>query len=726
LKIRNIVFALFAAAFAVPSFAGEGMWMPEQVPLFEEQLKALGMTVEAKSFADLTGFPMGAVLSIGGCTASFVSPQGLVVTNHHCAYGAVQYNSSPDRDLTLNGFLAKSFDEELPAGPGSRVWVTTKIDDVTEHLRGKIDAKIVGKQRHDILEERTKSLVAECERPGGVRCRVASYFEGARYLRVTQMEIRDVRLVYAPAEKIGDFGGEVDNFMWPRHTGDFSFLRAYVGKDGKPADYSKENVPFAPAQFLKVSTGELNDGDLVIVAGYPGRTSRHVTADEYRVAEEFTFPRSIENYKAVEQILEAQSAKSQATRIRLASKVETNANGLKRFEGTLAGMKKGNLLAKKRADESELKAWIAADPARAKKFGTVLDEVAKLDARKWETRERDFVASWLGRASTLLSQATTISRLAIERGKKDALREPGYQERDWSRIRSMSERAQRSLDVETDRLLLTHFLKLASGLPAGQRIGAVDAALAATGESTADLQIAKLVEKLFADTKLGDKDARLAMLAETSAELKARGDAMLDFGSAIEAEQMEQEKIADEISGSMSLAKARYMDALLAMRGGMVYPDANGTLRVTFGTLEGYNPRDGVRYKSQTSIAGVLDKDTGIDPFNSPAALLEAARAGRTAGYVDAELGTLPVNFLTNCDTTGGNSGSPTLNRNGELCGLLFDGNYESIASDWVFVPEVARSIHVDSRYMLWVMDYVDHAHNLMREMGIEPQSAAK
>ncbi|MCM2314106.1 MAG: S46 family peptidase [Thermoanaerobaculia bacterium] len=726
MKLRRLLPLTLVLTIAGSVHAGEGMWMPEQVPLFQEQLAALGMTVDAKSFSDLTGFPMGAVISLGGCTASFVSPKGLVVTNHHCAFGAVQYNSTPERDLTVNGFLAKSIDEELPAAPGSKVWVTTKIDDVTEHLRGKIDATITGKKRHDVLEERTKALVAECERPGGVRCRVASYFEGAKYLRITQMEIRDVRLVYAPAEKVGDFGGEIDNFMWPRHTGDFSFYRAYVGRDGKPADFSKDNVPFEPAQFLKVSTGEISDGDLVIVAGYPGRTSRHVTADEYKIAEELYYPRSIEHYRTVASILAAESAKSDAARIRLASRSEANSNGLKRFEGTLAGMKKGNLLARKRTEEAELKAWIAADPARAKRYGGALEEVAKLDARKWATQERDFLAGWLGRSSTLLSQATTISRLAIERGKKDALREPGYQERDWPRIRAASERAQRSLDVDVDKLLLAHFLKLAVSLPEGQRIQTVDKALLATGETTADAQVTALIERLFTNTKLADKTARAAMLEETPAQQRARRDAMLDFGREIEAEQFGYSLAGDEIQGSMAIAKAKYMDAILAMRGGKVYPDANGTLRVTFGTLEGYNPRDGVRYNSQTTIDGVLAKNTGVDPFNSPAALLEAARAGRTAGYVDAELGALPVNFLTNCDTTGGNSGSPTLNRKGELCGLLFDGNYESIASDWVFVPEVARSIHVDSRYMLWVMDYVDGAHNLMREMGFEPKSSPK
>jgi len=723
MKLRIMMALVVAMTFPIAVQAGEGMWMPQQVPMFEEQLGALGMTIDAKSFADLTGFPMGAVISLGGCTASFVSPHGLVVTNHHCAFGSIQHNSTPERDLTVNGFLARSFEEELPAASGTKVWVTTKIDDVTEHLRGKIDPKVTGAERYAVIERRTKSIVADCERGGGVRCRVASFFEGVQYMRITQTEILDVRLVYAPAEGVGNYGGDVDNFMWPRHTGDFSFYRAYVGKDGRPADYSKENVPFAPAHWLKVSTEEIDEGDLMIVAGYPGRTSRHITADEFQMAHVFRYPRSIEVYKAVLEILRSESAKSDAARIRLASKIETNANGLKRFEGTYEGMSKDKLIDRKRSDESELKAWIASDPARVKKYGGALAEIAKLDQRSWATMERDFAASWMTRSSTLLSQAVTIHRLAVERQKKDADRKPEYQERDMPRIRAVSDRAQKTLDLPSDRALLGHVLKLAAALPRGQRIDAVDKALAATGETTIDAQVTKLLDRLYSSTKMGDLAERTAMLAETPTQLKARGDAFLDFAAATLPQRLEREKVEHEISGSMAIVRPKYMDAMRAMRGGMLYPDANGTLRVTFGVVEGYRPRDGVSYKSQTTVGGLVEKETGVNPFNSPKALLEAVRGSRTVGYTDAELGTVPVNFLTTADTTGGNSGSPTLNRKGELCGLLFDGNYESIASDWVFIPEITRSIHVDARFMLWVMDYVDGAHNLLREMGIEPKS---
>src|SRR5437868_2994142 len=280
-------------AFATMAFADEGMWMPQQVPQLAAELRKMGIKIDPNRFADLTGDPMGAVISLGGCTASFVSPDGLAVTNHHCGFGALQFNSTPQRDLITNGFLAKTRDEELPAGPGARMFVTTNIEDVTNRVTGGINAKMTDLDREKAIDRAQKQLVEECEKPGGVRCRVASFFEGSQYLRTTQMEIRDVRLVYAPALGVGDFGGETDNWMWPRHTGDWSFLRAYVGADGKPADYAKSNVPYHPAHYLKVSTDGINPGDLVIVAGYPGRTFRYRTAAEVQNMQDYVYPTTI-------------------------------------------------------------------------------------------------------------------------------------------------------------------------------------------------------------------------------------------------------------------------------------------------------------------------------------------------------------------------------------------------------------------------------------------------
>ena len=444
------------------------------------------------------------------------------------------------------------------------------------------------------------------------------------------------------------------------------------------------------------------------------------------MAHEFRYPRSIEHYKAILGILRAESARSEEARIRLASKIEGNANNLKRFEGTWEGMSKGNLMERKLRDEAELKAWIAADPARVTKYGGALERIASLNQRKSASMERDFLESWLIRSSSLLSEAVTIHRLAVERQKKDADREPGYQQRDLPRIKAATSRVQKTLELESDRALLGHFLRLAASLPVGQRIEAVDTALAATVETTIDAQVEALLVRLYANSRMAGLAERTSMLSETPAQLKKRADSFLELAAAMLPRQLERETLENEISGSMALWRPRYIEALRAMRGGMLYPDANGTLRVTFGTVEGYRPRDGVRYKPQTTVAGLLEKETGVNPFNSPKALLDAVRSGRTAGYLDAELGEVPVDFLTTADTTGGSSGSPTLNRNGELCGLGFHGIYDSISKHWVFDPEKTPAIHVDSRFMLWVMDYVDGAHELMREMGVEPKAVPK
>ncbi|MFP5245185.1 MAG: S46 family peptidase, partial [Thermoanaerobaculia bacterium] len=278
--------ALFFAAATLS--AAEGMWMPQQMPQIAAELQKSGIQLDAKRLADLTGDPLGAVISLGGCTASFISPDGLVVTNHHCAFGSIQHNSSADRDLITSGFLAKTREEELPAAPGTKVWVTTSIEDVTARVMAGLAPKVADADRARHIDRREKELVSECEKAGGVRCRVSSFFEGSQYLRLTQAEISDVRLVYAPARMIGEFGGDIDNFEWPRHTGDFAFYRAYV--DGKP---------YQPKHWLKLAKTGVNEGDAVLVAGYPGRTFRYKTADEVRNYKEFVYPTSIRYFSEV-------------------------------------------------------------------------------------------------------------------------------------------------------------------------------------------------------------------------------------------------------------------------------------------------------------------------------------------------------------------------------------------------------------------------------------------
>ncbi|HEX9982240.1 MAG TPA: S46 family peptidase [Thermoanaerobaculia bacterium] len=698
------------ALLALPAVADEGMWMPQQVPNLAAELKKAGLQIDPARFADLTGDPMGAVVSLGGCTASFVSPDGLVVTNHHCAFGSIQHNATPQRDLITNGFLAKTRAEELPAAPGTKVWVTTNIEDVTSRVTKGLETISSDSGRAKLLDRREKELTAECEKAGGVRCRVSSFFEGSQYLRLTQMEISDVRLVYAPARMIGEYGGEIDNFEWPRHTGDFSFYRAYVN-----------GQPFKPKHWLKVATEGVDEGDLVIVAGYPGRTFRYRTEQEVATAKEFTYPTSIRYFTELMRILEDAGKNNKDVEIKVASRIKSLANSLKNYTSVNEGFTKDRIVEARAEREAKMRAAIAKDPSLAQ-YSRALDEIARLNREQRATLERDTILSWLvsARVSPMLNQAYTMQRLAVERAKTaDLERAAGYQERDWARLQQASDRAQRTMDVGSDRAAVRYFLNEAAKLPANQRLKPVDDAIAAAGG------IEPFLDRIYGSTKLGSQEERAKMLGETSAQLAARNDAMLNFTASLLPLAQANEQRDLERSGAMSRLRPGYFEVLRRVEGRELYPDANSTLRVTFGTVKGYQPRDATYYTPQTTLSGLMQKEKGKEPFASPAALLASAKnADATKPYVDPDLGQVPVNFLSTCDTTGGNSGSPTLNAKGELVGLLFDGNYESIDADFLFNPAMTRSIHVDAVYMLWVMDAVDGAHELMRELGVTPKFA--
>ncbi|HWW62598.1 MAG TPA: S46 family peptidase, partial [Thermoanaerobaculia bacterium] len=514
---RLTSFLTALAALPALAIAGEGMWMPQQVPQLAGELRQMGLRIDPAKLADLTGDPLGAVVQLPGCTASFVSPDGLIVTNHHCAFGSIQYNATPERNLIDDGFLARTHAEELPAAPGTKVWVTTKIEDVTARVTGSLGAKLTDAARSKEIDRREKELLAECEKPGGVRCKVSSFFEGSQYLRQTQAEISDVRLVYAPPRAIGEFGGEVDNFEWPRHTGDFSFYRAYV--DGQP---------YHPKHWLKVSTEGVNNGDLVIVAGYPGRTFRYKTADEVRNFKEFNYPTNIRYYTDVMAILEAASKNDKTVALRNTSRIKSLANALKNYTSVNEGFGKDRIVEARVAREDAMRKAIAGDASLAK-YARTLDEIASVNAASLKTRERDLILSWLlggitgARSSPMLTSAMQIVRVATERPRKDMDRLSGYQERDWSRIRQASDRAQRVIDAGSDRAAVRYFLVEASKLPASQRIKAIDDAVAAAGG------IDPFLDRLYGGTKIADQTERTKMLGESVQQLDARNDSMIGF-----------------------------------------------------------------------------------------------------------------------------------------------------------------------------------------------------
>lgn len=725
MKIRRV----FAVLSGLTLFTGglaaeEGMWMPQQIPELAARLKALGFKGDAKAFADLTGEPMGAIVSLGGCTASFVSPDGLVVTNHHCVTGGLQFNSNPGHDLLKNGYLAKTRTEELPNGPGSRIFVTTSVTEVTTAITGNIEPKTSDRQRYDIIDRRIKERIAACEK-SGQRCSVASFFDGLKYFEIAQLEIKDVRLVYAPAEGIGVFGGETDNWRWPRHTGDWSFVRAYVGNDGKPAAFSKDNVPFKPKHWLRVSKEGIRPGDLVFVAGYPGRTQRHQTYAQVKETTDWSFPRSIRLAQEQLAILDQLSKGNKSLALKVATRVQRLNNTLTNQKGMLEGLVEGGSLAKKQAQEKELEAWIAADPVRQNKYGDILPALRGLQEESEKTRERDATLTTLTTTSAYLDAAQTLYRLSVERPKGDLARESGFQERDWPRIRENQDRIQKTMDTTAERALLGWALGLAAALPSGQRIAAIDQTVGlqpGMGQPERDRTIEAFLSGAFNGTKLGDSEYRLSLMDKRTADLLATKDPFILLAAAVEPLAEANRNSAKSRDGARARLMPRYMEALLAKSGGLVAPDANSTLRVTYGQVKGVDARDGLYYKPQTTLKGIVQKHTGTGDFDAPKQQLDAINAlhsGKKTPYLDPSLHDVPVNFLSTVDTTGGNSGSPTLNAKGELVGLLFDGTYESVASNYVFDPVTTRSIHVDSRYMLWNMAEVDGAINLLREMSV-------
>jgi len=701
------------------------MWMPQQIPDLAAKLKTIGFTGNPAAFADLTGHPMGAVVSLGGCSASFISPEGLIVTNHHCAGGALQYNSTPQKNLLEDGFLAKSRDEEVSNGPGARVYVTQSVKEVTDVITGNIDPKLDDRQRYELIERRIKERTAACE-AGGLRCRVASFFGGHKYFEIAQLEIQDVRTVYAPAVGIGNFGGETDNWRWPRHTGDWSFFRAYVGKDGKPAPYSKDNVPFKPKRFLKIQPAGLKSGDLVFVAGYPGRTQRHQTYEEVKQTTDWSFPRTIKTYVDQIAILEDLGKQDKELQIKAASRLRGLNNTLTNRRGMLEGLVKGGILVQKQAAQKELEAWIAADPGRVKQYGDVLPALRAVQAEVEKTRERDAVFAQLFSASTFLNSAHTAYLLSQEKAKKNDMdREAGFQERDWNRIREAQERVQRTLDARIDRALLRYAMALAAALPADQRIQALDKDAGLTpGMARVDAEKAvdAYLDKLYKGTRLGERDFRLSLLDKATADVVGSKDTFVDLAVSLDPLYQEDRLAGKERQGADSRLRPRYMQALLQKEGGLVAPDANSTLRVTFGQVKGVDNKDGLYWKPFTTLAGIEQKHTGEGEFDAPDRELEAIKAlrgGKKTPFAAPELGDVPIDFLSTVDTTGGNSGSPTLNGKGELVGLLFDGTFDTIASDFLYDKVRTRSIHVDFRYALWVMSEVDGASHLLKEMGV-------
>jgi len=697
------------------SLADEGMWMPHQMKNLN--LKDLGLKMNPDNLykKDGTGL-MSAVVYLGGGTGGFVSCEGLILTNHHVAFGALQRASTEKKDHIKNGFIAWGKDEEISA-KGYIADVLLGYEKVTDEVLSRISPQMSYMEKYNAIDRAKKKLIARAEKEGkDIRCTVASMYSGNEYYLFRFKRIKDIRLVYAPPQDLGNFGGDIDNWMWPRHTCDFSFLRAYVSEDNVGVDFSQNNVPYKPKSILKISIEGFKEGDFTFVMGYPGRTYRNYSLSELQFDMDAMLKR-MEIYKDTIAFFEKAGEESREIQIKYARLITGLNNSLKNYQGKIEGMGKTSVVDRKKSQERDFLEWVNKDRERQKKCGEILGKVKnfmqKYSVYYWKNNLLSgLVSSYFGPA--VLAQGYKVWRTAEERQKPDMEREPSYQERDLPFIKMRIQLAEKGYDLKTDRSFLKYTLKKLFDRPEDQVPAAFKEIIGKHSEKAVD----DYVDHLYDKTSLADPKKRLEFLDKKPVELMKLNDPILNLAAELEKEMKvlrEEKKALDQERLEM---KKVYVDSLMKLKGGRIAPDANSTIRFTYGSVEGYYPKDAVYYLPQTALKGVIEKDTGKFPFHVPEKLKELYAEKDFGPYIDKKLKDIPACFLNTTNVTGGNSGSPTLNAKGEQVGIIFDMTYESVIGDYYIVPELQRTISVDIRYVLFITDKFSGAKHIIKELG--------
>ncbi|MBQ7342164.1 MAG: S46 family peptidase [Alistipes sp.] len=710
--MKRLILTLVAALISVGAMADEGMWLlPYLQKMNIKDMKAKGCRLSAEDIYSINKNSIkDAIVIFGnGCTGEVVSSEGLLFTNHHCGYGSIQALSSVEHDYLKYGFWANNHSEEIPA-PGLTVRFIREISDVTAQITGNIPANVKESERNRMVAENAKNLQKELKgKNKGKDIQIKSFFGGNQFFAFVIETFRDIRLVGTPPSSIGKFGGETDNWMWPRHTGDFSVFRIYADKDNNPADYSKDNVPYKAEKYLKVSLKGYEEGDFAMVMGFPGSTQRYMTSYEIDDMLTVSNPNRIFIRGERQAILKKDMAASDKVRIQYASKYARSSNYWKNSIGMSRGLKRLDVKSKKAAQEKEFSAWalqftLADDP----RYGEALPLIkGAMEGKSAIDHDRQY----LQEAFLMAVEIITPARLVAQ-----ALNSPKKQESKKS-IATLMERLKgwyKDYNAPTDRKVAKRMLAIARDnmkvLPSIYEVidrdfgGNIDA----------------YVDNLYDNSIFADEAKVLAALENMQTEEILKDPAQVLQTSVM---TMFRKLTNDRKPFVEQYAEGHrlYIDGLMKMQPEKAWAsDANFSIRLTYGNVLPYTPQDGVRYSYYTTLKGVMEKENPENPteFFVPEKLKELY-AARDYGRYANHKGELPVAFLSNLDITGGNSGSPILNGKGELIGLAFDGNWEAMSGDVAFEPELQRCIGVDVRYVLFIIEKFAGAKWLIDELDI-------
>jgi len=709
-----VLLPALAVAPAAPAGSEEGMFPVSEIRRLDLRAKGLEIAPEEIFSPDRIGLVYGIVQL--GATGSFVSPEGLVLTNHHVAFGAAQAASTTDRDYVRNGFLARTRGEEIEA-KGMTARITESFRDVSAEVLAAVKPSMDAAARTKAAQRRIKEIVAAAEKAApGKRAEVSEMFAGKTYVLFLYTYLKDIRLVYVPPRSIGEFGGEEDNWMWPRHTGDFSFLRAYVGPGGEPADFSKANVPYKPKRFLKVAPEGVRENDFVFLLGYPGRTYRHAASPFLAYEEEVRMPYVADWYDWQIALMEKMGESDRAVALKHAARIKGLANTMKNYRGKLQGMDRVGIVGRKKEEERRIEAFIAADPARKARYAGLLGRFAAVYDEMRADAEYRMVMGYLRSNVNLFNFAYTIHEASLERPKKDIEREPAYMDRSFPQTKRRVGLTFDNFYEPTDRAVFKELLVRIARL-AGSRKLVPFAAVAAAEDAGKTAEA--FVEDLYRRTSLGDKGTVLGALDKTARQVEAMNDPFIGLAAALYPEYKKMQKQEQAWSGTLDALYPLLLEVKSQFEAQDFIPDANSTLRLTFGRIKGYSPADAVYYNPFTTLDGVLEKTTGRAPFDTPSKLFDLRKADDFGQFKPEGFASVPACVLYDADTTGGNSGSPVLNARGELVAVNFDRTYEATINDYAWSADYSRSIGVDIRYVLWVTEKFAGAGFLLDEMGI-------